>query len=64
MEKKSELICDRCQVPLELITAQFSYLDRTFSHQVERCPSCGQVFISEELASERMRQVEEALEDK
>ncbi len=64
MENESELICDRCKVALELITAQFSYLDRTFSHKVHRCPDCGQVYIPEDVVEEKMRKVETSLEDK
>ena len=48
-------------LPME---ANFKYLDRTFKHIVLRCSSCGQVFIPEELATVKMKEVEEALEDK
>lgn len=62
--KQSNKICERCNVKMTLIKVQFSYLNRSFSHEVPRCPSCGQVFISEELASGRIHDVETALEDK
>jgi hypothetical protein len=42
----------------------FSYLGHVFRTDVPRCPSCGQVFISEELAAGRMAEVETTLEDK
>ncbi len=64
MEAKQKLMCDRCQVELELLEAQFSYLGRTFQNKVERCPSCGQVYIPEDLVVTRISKVEEALEDK
>jgi transposase len=44
--------------------AQFSYLKRSFRHKVPRCPECGQVYIPEDLARGRMREVETTLEDK
>ncbi len=65
MEKKeSTKKCYRCDVPLEVRTTQFSYLNRTFSHPVPRCPSCGQVFIDKNLAKGKMASVEESFEDK
>jgi ribosomal protein S27AE len=58
------LICGRCNVPLELIKTQFGYLGHTFHTNVPRCPKCGQVLIPEELAKGRMAEVETSLEDK
>ena len=49
---------------MRLMEAQFSYLKRSFRHKVLRCPQCGQIYISEELARGRMREVETTLEDK
>jgi transposase len=43
---------------------EFSYLNRSFRHKVPRCPECGQVYISEKLASGRMSDVEKQLEEK
>ena len=64
MEPGHSLICDRCKVEMRLMEAQFSYLKRSFRHKVLRCPQCGQIYISEELARGRMREVETTLEDK
>ncbi|MBR0597930.1 DVU_1557 family redox protein [Sinanaerobacter chloroacetimidivorans] len=64
MEEKQTLICDRCKVEMDLIEAQFSYLERTFRHKVPRCPQCGQVHIPEDLAKGHMSKVEAALEEK
>ena len=44
--------------------ANFAYLERKFRHKVQRCPSCGQVYLPEELVKGRMRQVETSLEEK
>lgn len=64
MEKKQTLTCAKCHVEMELIEAQFSYLERSFRHKVQRCPLCGQVHIPEDLARGRICEVETALEEK
>lgn len=64
MEEKQTLICDKCKVEMVDIEVQFSYLKKTFRHKVKRCPECGQVCISEELANGRMSMAEKMLEDK
>ena len=56
--------CNTCKVPLVVKKTVFTYLDRTFTHEVERCPKCGKVNISADLAEGRMAEVEEQLEDK
>ena len=56
--------CNKCNVPLEVRKTVFTYLERTFTHEVERCPKCGKVNIPAELAEGRMAEVEEQLEDK
>ncbi|MDR0838153.1 MAG: DNA-binding protein [Oscillospiraceae bacterium] len=56
--------CGKCGVPLEVKKTVFSYLDRSFTHDVEVCPKCGAVRIPKELAEGRMAEVEEQLEDK
>jgi rubredoxin len=65
MDGKTEaFLCEVCGVALEPMEAQFSYLGRDFRHTVLRCPVCGIVYIPEELAAGRMREVDTALEDK
>ena len=64
MEEKPKLTCSRCGVELEMHKAFFSYLEHSFSTEVLRCPVCGQVFIPESLAREKMAQVEVSIEDK
>ena len=64
MEEKQKLICDKCQVEMVELEVEFSYLNRSFRHKVPRCPECGQVYIPEELAKGRMREVEINLEEK
>lgn len=43
---------------------RFSYLGRTFTHDVQRCPKCGSVFIPRALAEGKMAEVEQQMEDK
>ncbi len=58
------LICAACDRPLEMGKVEASYLGQSFPVELPRCPSCGFVYVSEELALGRMLKVEQALEDK
>ena len=62
MEEK--LICDKCNVEMQLIEVQFKYLSRSFRYKVPRCPRCGQVSLPEELVNGRMSEVEAMIEEK
>ena len=59
-----DLICATCNVPLEVGKVEAAYLGQRFPVELPRCPSCGFVYISEELALGKMLKVEQALEDK
>lgn len=58
------MICEKCKEELQLKKTKLTYLDHQIIHELLCCPSCGQVFVPEELASGRMREVETLLEDK
>lgn len=58
------LLCDKCQVPMEPGEVILQYMGNDFPIRMPKCPSCGQVFIPEELAVGKILQVERALEDK
>lgn len=64
MEKKSTLLCNKCNVPLKPAKATFKYLNRSFEHEVLRCPECGQIYLPEDLVREKMKKVETSLEEK
>ena len=64
MAEKPIMICDKCNVEMQEMDANFSYLDRTFRHKVLRCPQCGQVSLSEDLVNGRMSEVEALIEEK
>jgi hypothetical protein len=61
---KNPVICLRCDLPLEMGKVNVAYLGSMFPVDLLRCPKCGQVFITEELALRKMAEVEKILEDK
>lgn len=56
--------CFKCGVPLELGPVNLAYLGSHLTTELARCPRCGLVLISEELARGKMAEVEQILEDK
>ena len=56
--------CANCGVPLVMGKVMISYLGSAFPVDLLKCPSCGLVFIPEELALGKMLEVEKSLEDK
>ena len=59
-----KLVCSKCGVELINRQIMFSYMHRTFGHEVPVCPKCGKAYISRELAEGTMAEVEVLLEDK
>lgn len=59
-----DLVCAQCQLPLQTGKVTAKYLGNTFPVDLLRCPGCGFVYVSEDLALGKMLQVEQALEDK
>lgn len=57
-------ICAQCNIPLEVGNVTVSYLGSEFPVDLPKCPQCGFVFVSEELALGKMAEVEQTLEDK
>lgn len=64
MSGERNVKCARCGAELVNRQTTFSYMGRTFGHEVPVCPKCGKVFISRELAEGRMAEVEQLMEDK
>lgn len=62
--KEDELFCVKCEVCLVSLKTTFKYLKHEFYVDLPRCPVCGQVYVSEELAKGKMAEVETSLEDK
>ncbi len=63
MDKKN-LVCAKCNVPLEPAKTTFHYLEHEFYADLPRCPKCGQVYLSEEIVNGKVHDVETELEEK
>jgi hypothetical protein len=63
-QQSTQWICAKCNVPLEMGKVTVSYLGSEFPVDLPRCPQCGFVLVSEELALGKMAEVEQTLEDK
>ena len=60
----SPLICGKCNLALVLGKVTASYLGSEFPIELWRCPGYGKILVPESLATGKMLQVEQALEDK
>ncbi|MDR1508171.1 MAG: hypothetical protein LBS53_00860 [Synergistaceae bacterium] len=63
MAEKTQRCC-KCDLDLEIKQTVFSYMGMHFNHDLLRCPSCGQVYISEELVMGKIAEVEQLMEEK
>jgi hypothetical protein len=59
-----EWTCRQCGRALEAAAVTVEYMGNQFTTELPRCPGCGFVMISEELALGKMAEVEQILEDK
>ncbi len=57
-------ICNRCRVPVEVQTVRLQYARIIFAIHLPACPRCGMILIDEELATGKMAEAEQAIEDK
>ena len=57
-------VCGKCKIPLVVSKVTASYLGSEFPIELLKCPGCGKVLVPKELATGKMLQVEQALEDK
>ena len=57
-------VCGKCKKPLVPGKVIASYMGSEFPIELWKCPECGKVLVPKELATGRMLQVEQALEDK
>ena len=62
--QEKDWTCDKCGLPLRTGPVELTYWGITLSYDLPKCPQCGLVFISEEMAAVRMAEVEQILEDK
>ncbi len=59
-----DLVCARCRQPMVLSEVSVSYLGNKFPYDLLKCPGCGKVHVPEALATGKMLEVEQLLEDK
>jgi CYTH domain-containing protein len=57
-------MCGRCNKKLEQGKVQIRYLGKVFAIDVFKCPSCGMVMVTEEIAMGKIAEAEQLLEDK
>jgi len=60
----SEWLCNLCQVPLEVQTVRLQYMQSIFPINLPACSLCGFILIDEKLATGKLAEAEQALEDK
>jgi hypothetical protein len=53
-----------CNADLVVGKVEVHYMGSGYPVDLSRCPNCGQVFISENLATVKMAEIEKLLEDK
>jgi uncharacterized protein with PIN domain len=58
------MICIKCNEELIPQKVNMEYLEHRVSETFLVCPKCGNLFIPEDVAQDRMKQLEEMLEDK
>ncbi|HEX8926010.1 MAG TPA: hypothetical protein VF786_09475 [Terriglobales bacterium] len=63
-ENEAPLVCLKCQKSFVKAKVTATYLGSEFPIELWKCPGCGVVYISEDLAIGKMLRVEQALEDK
>lgn len=56
--------CRKCGAELESRPVVLEYLGSSVQHDLPKCPKCGIVLITGELARTKMTEVETMLEDK
>lgn len=62
--EEGQWICRKCGDPLVPRPVSITYLEGAFTVELAACPSCGLALVPENLATGRMLEVEQLLEDK
>lgn len=62
--RSTDWVCANCGKPLAPGKTSLTYMGSRFTVELLQCPSCGLVFIPEDLALGKMAEVERILEDK
>ena len=61
---ESGWVCNLCQVSLEVQKVRLQYMQSIFPIDLPVCPGCSLILIDEELATGKLAEVEQILEDK
>ena len=56
--------CAQCNQPLQPAKVHVTYLNSVFNVELMACPGCGFILVPEDLATGKMLEVEQLLEDK
>ena len=60
----SNWLCNQCQALLEVQTVRLQYMQSIFTIDLPACSQCGLILVAEELATGKIAEAEQALEDK
>ncbi len=61
---ETDWLCNPCQRPLEVQTVRLQYMQSIFPIDLPACSGCDFVLVAEDLATGKMAEAEQALEDK
>lgn len=64
VNKNTKWKCMECGSELQVEKVNLTYLEGKFEVELLKCPVCGMVLITEDLALGKMLDVEKSLEDK
>ena len=64
VENTDGIICADCNLPLEQGDTKVNYISGAFTVTLLKCPKCGMVYISEDVATGKALEVEQSLEGK
>jgi hypothetical protein len=60
----AQWMCNQCQAGLVIQKVRLQYMRVIFALDLPVCPRCNMILISEELATGKMAEAEQVLEDK
>ncbi len=63
-EEAGHWLCNACGTELTFGMIEVHYMGSGYPVELPSCPKCGQVFITEDLATIKMAEIEKLLEDK
>jgi len=63
-QQEVDIVCAKCGIKLTMGKVNLTYLGSSFPVELYKCSQCGLVYIPEELANGKMKQVEASMEDK